>query len=608
MPGTWALTNVTSALAWEDTLEIVDAGGVVGDCPCSSVACGAMGGSASLAWISEARRSCAPHSAAPGPEFPGHWWWGYSARYLLTVAAPGFGNTQTLEFEVWRYDDWALAASTPANVVTLESIAVPVTCTITGLVLAKQRTTAVNYTRSVPWDFTDQTVDHTWFAQVDAAVTVAGGGLSVSGDLAGAGAVVELGDSFNFSATIAHNNFPAADHTYGRHSDTKAFNIPLDFNVTLYNPGTGDAPSTALPDWKRAAPGSGAYLKLVNDGGIALQRSAVSSSGGTGEVIVTAPVKLNYKGDLARKWDPDGATYGDLKVIAEPRDWVDGAWVAHEWAFGSDYSQTQFPRSWLFEYEYRFLSDAGTIQVTTASREAQNEDVGGSAIAQNDQQLAILSQPLSGGVSGNPLWPMVGITHLASVDLNDPVDATGRPSLWTALTGASVSGGDNDAWAVTAGAIGPRVTRELATRYWLRLGNLEGYSSDPALPRNFDWPIICRPNQHTLEDLGDDAAWDATVPFEDEWHWAQFSYLRLGLTAPKAGDVTLRVDYSTVSVYDPCYSSVEYRAGDFEYTRTRHVATYTVTVAAGANDLYIDLACPNEGYIPTGSTRMMHVD
>jgi hypothetical protein len=621
MPDTWAKTSVTSVVAWEDALQIDQQAATIltETAQVASLTVGALGGSASIVNgggpYSPATKYAGVLKTSNTPPTPSIYTLYFP--FVVTVSAPGMGNSESSGV-VWvsggdvAFNFPNVPPAMPGGATLVSSLSVPVTCTVTGLTLCKKRTDGTNVTRNVPWDWSDQTVAHTWYAEEDATVTVSAYGLEVTGALAGAGAEVDLGTGFNWYATLVNNHFAAANTSYGRHASAECFGIPLDYDVTLYKPGTGDAPSSAYPDQKRAAPSSGAYLTLVNDGGIALQRSAsVAPSAGTTYsmgVAVTAPVKLNYIGSLARKWNPDGASYGDLKVIAEPRDWVDGAWVPHEWAFGADYSQTQFPRSWLFEYEYRFLSDGGTIQVTTASREAEGENVGGSSIAENDQQLAILSQPLSGGVTGDPLWPMVGISHLTSLDLNDPADAPSRPSLWEAISGVSVDAGDNDSWTVSAGASGPSVRRTLATRYWLRLGNLQGYNNDPGLERNFDWPIVLRPNQHLTEDLGDAAAWETAVPYEDEWHAAQFNRASLGLTAPKAGTVTLTVAYSTVSVDDPCYSSVEWRADEWAYSRTQHTATYTVDVSSGAGTYLIDLACPNENFLPVGDLRMMHVD
>jgi hypothetical protein len=158
-------------------------------------------------------------------------------------------------------------------------------------------------------DWSDTEVSDTWFAEEGATVTCSGGGATATGPLAGAGAELNMGTAFNFSGSIICYSFLASLTSYGKISAITCFGQSLSMgSVVLYNPGTGAAPSAAYPDWKRAAPVSGAYLLLKDDGGVALQRSAsVGYSVGTsytGGFAATAPITLNYKGTYARRFEP----------------------------------------------------------------------------------------------------------------------------------------------------------------------------------------------------------------------------------------------------------------------------------------------------------------
>jgi hypothetical protein len=512
-----------------------------------------------------------------------------------------------------RYTFPAMPPGVPGGGVICTSLSIPVTCTITGLTLCEKVTNAEYEDRTSPLDPTDRTKAETWFADEASEVTVAGDGVSATGGLTGAGGEVDLGSAFSWIAEVHNNNFPTADTTFGRLADVMVFGVSGELAATLYNPGAGDAPSSVYPDWKREAPESGAYLRLVDDGGIALQRSATSNGGGTGGCIRSAPYILNYKGELTRQFDPDGDAPSGLLVAAEPRSWVDDAWVQDTWTAGSDYSKTQFGRTELFPREWQFLSGSGIGQITQASRVAQGEDVGGSTIAQNDAQVLFVCQPLTAGVVGNPFWgPFLTVTHLASLNLNDPRGAATRPSLWTGGAGVTVDGGDNDAWTVAAGTGSPKVSRVLTNRYELRMARLAGGVGEGE-EWNPDWPYVLRRNRagETYATFNDDPDWwdsgAGGCDEEDVWNW-DFAYLFIGLTAPKTGTVQLKLTVWVPWVFDPCFSSPGERykgsGGAFSISYTEKVLTYRFAVTAGANGVTVDLCKPQEGIVPVGECRL----
>jgi len=103
----------------------------------------------------------------------------------------------------------------------------------------------------------------------------------------------------------------------------------------------------------------------------------------------------------------------------------------------------------------------------------------------------------------------------------------------------------------------------------------------------------------------------ASTTYEDIWNWSEFAYVQLGITAPRAGTVTMVVDYKEVAVTDPCYTCFDYRygiEGGFSYTTTDHQLTWDFDVDVGANTVLIDLCLPNEGVVPVAAARMQHVE
>ena len=641
MPGTYAKTACTANEAWAAGLMVLGLGGTVGgvgglsEIPkpeLQSIGVGALGGSAALAHTlytgygyTNAEGCWGPPKTAipahPPPASPPYVWTGYYYRYTLTAGAPG--STQSKDVWVWFFDRWqAIEASPtlPAGDVILDgSEQYDFSCTITGLTLCEKVTDGSPANRTSPLDFTDRTKTEAWYADEYSTVTVSGGGLSVSGPLAGAGGVLDLSIGFNWGAAIGCNHFPAANTSYGKIVSPTCFGKTADLLQTLYDPhagGTEDEPSNLYyPGWGRTPPASGAYLKLVNDGGIALQRSAPAAwSVGTtytGGVGRGAPITLNYKGAYAAEFEPGGAGSAML-VTAEPRSWVDGAWVADTWTFGADYSKTMMWRSELFASEWQFLSQSGIAEATQASRIVQGEDVGASAIAENDAQLGLLLQPLTLGVTGDPIWgPFLALTHAAALNVNDPPGAPARPSLWTAGSGVAVDPTNNDRWTVAAGAGSPAVSRSLVNLYEVRNDWLANHPETESY-HNPDYPYILRRMRagETYSTYGDNPAWWTARPNgEDVWNWSNYSYLRVHLTAPRSGTVTLRVTYSVPTPSDPCYEDFGHRYGHeddggYSITYASFVATYSVPVVSGANTVQVDLAFPAEGVVPQGSRRL----
>lgn len=632
MPETYAKTALVADEVWTDTLEIDVLDGI----PCRSVDASGLGGSANVTHIATFTATISPplitpiwgEDSAETRAAAQAWidlhsknptWIRYGWIWEKKVQAPG-GPPPNADRELVVVGNWPSKTVPPLPMTYswegVTSISFSVVCTVTGLTQCEKVTDAAYDSRMSPLDPTDRTRESTWFADDDSTVTVTGGGLSASGALAGAGAEVNMGTAFKWLASVSNNTFPAANTTYGRHAGPTCFGEDASLAATLYHPGSGPEPDgTNYPGWCRAVPASGAYLILLNDGGIALQSSAISGTAHVGGCARTAPVTLNYVGLFYRRFDPDGAAPSGLKIVAEPRDWVDSAWVQHEWNAGEDYSQTQFPKSELFTYEYQFLSGSGIGQITQASRIAQGEDVGGTTIAQNDAQVSFLCQPLTAGVTGNPIWgPFLGITHVTSLNINDPPGAATRPSLWTGGEGVTVDPGDNDSWTVAAGQSSPVVLRSLTNRYELRMDWLANHpeTEDYHSP---DAPYILRRNRsgETYLTFGDNPDWWSTAAGgwdeEDVWNLGEFGYLLAGIVAPKDGTVTLKLTYKVPTVSDPCNTDFGCRYGShgetrFEISYVERTATYNLNVVAGANSVQVDLCKPTEGIVPEGEHRL----
>jgi hypothetical protein len=160
-----------------------------------------------------------PYSGTSPPGFP--WLCGFNV-WALTVSAPGDSDVSYVVAgsctpnQMASPTVWAWAGPT--------EISFPASCDVSGLVLCRKRTNA-SYpgVRTSPMDFTDQTVDDTWFADEDSTVTVTGGGLSASGALAGAGAEVNMGTAFNWWASLVNNYFLSALTSYGRIASPTCF-------------------------------------------------------------------------------------------------------------------------------------------------------------------------------------------------------------------------------------------------------------------------------------------------------------------------------------------------------------------------------------------------
>lgn len=144
---------------------------------------------------------------------------------------------------------------------------------------------------------------------------------------------------------------------------------------------------------------------------------------------------------------------------------------------------------------------------------------------------------------------------------------------------------------------GGSLVLELVHRYYERLSAIQQQGVD----KDWRWPFMT--SRH-LE--GENA--------EDLYGWAGASFLAFAVRKPRwaALELVLSIDYSTVRVHDPAYTSGYWRAEEYDWSRLEDTAQYTISVPAavegpwfeGAAPAYheveviVDLACADDGRTP----------
>lgn len=547
-------------------------------------------------------------------------------KYTIQVGA-GIGTIQTADVYVLLGDYYGatpLGNSLPggANVVS-NPLEVPFEFEITGIWAGTNIKDATPTGRMSPKDYTDRTLETSWYADADtrctAKVTVPGlGNLTATKMGLGYtnGQVVDaepndLNGNFTCGWRLGLNYAPIINTPLVAIGDPKFSESDINLSaLPLYNPGTGDQPPDAITAGWYYDPPAGAGWVIKNDGGIALEREISTT---TSSVLWEGSTSLPYLVELVF----DDGAFNDnpenslaIQYDCGGWDYVDGSYINH--IFDGDEKRTEFhsdfdPAGWR-----KWSTHTLTATENADWRDVNMEDVAavdedGDEItdtAKNDARAGLCVYPINrtdwnAATISEVLWQMITCSLPSTVNINDPPYVS-RPTNWVNVSGCTVAG---DSWLVTANTTAPKVKRTFATRYWLRLANLQGYSEDPELPRDFNWPIIKLAN-YDIAGVDDGAVIAAAVPAEDVCHWAEYANVLLGITAPKAGTITMTVRYSTVSVTDPCYSGVAYRAAEWEYTRSQWVVNYEIDVAAGANSIQVDLCTPTENADPF----LWHVD
>lgn len=261
------------------------------------------------------------------------------------------------------------------------------------------------------------------------------------------------------------------------------------------------------------------------------------------------------------------------------------------------------------------------------------EDPEGAKTVYHDRRCKLWAWPLLEDDYTQPPWfngdadhRVLYIHHTGAVGVNVPPGLAERPSQWVGGEGAQVDDVDNDLWEVSGGQVAAVVYRNLETRFYYQMERLADHLDDPDYWHDEDAPRKLKANLPVVwegydeEDEGHVAVMEELSKPEDVTNWSNRSYLYAKLVGGAGLGVKVRLTYSTVEITDPWYTSFAYRFGaggefgeaEWEWSRTDGlVVTYSVdrdglpmVLEAGDNELWIDLACPDENLVPI----LQHVD
>lgn len=181
------------------------------------------------------------------------------------------------------------------------------------------------------------------------------------------------------------------------------------------------------------------------------------------------------------------------------------------------------------------------------------------ALQADDKWIPIRGAPLSDPAGRAPYTP-VTLQVASSVELHRPDG--GRPSDWVALDGncAVTEHATTTDIACTGASAGVRRTVLSGWRHWV----------DPLDPLYTAWGF--RKLKHPS---GEDVFWVST-----------YGYLKIEITVPAAGTLTLTVVHTDLEVTAP---------GATPYTEHNHTDSYAVPLTTGANTIYVDLLFPQSG-------------
>lgn len=611
-----ARRQASMGYAWKGTLDLLNQDTTINalSAPTKSLGFGALGGSV---YMTLSMGVMGPPQAHPNDGK----WCGWYFPVLVTANGPGMGPGNSVLYHVYAFDQHVGLLPFPplTNQQNTGDLSIDFTYTISGLYPKGERPAVSLPTRNA-LDSTDFDGDETWYADSGSQVTISftgpgGTGASDSGNLGATGEIDVSGNPWVGTYGFNIHRYDVDDTIYARCSGLEFNGKVVDLsNLALSNPGTGSAPDSGQPNWKRSEDNNCA--RIGNSGGMATWWTGTGNTGKTWSGKIWGPHFGTLRPREGAFDDSTNYPDEDIEYVGPIIRWEwDGIeWVSIPVTWTGTYAYYQQKKSWEWTHEWQTLSATDISIYTTEGWRVRNEEVvGGSFAATNDRQCVIIVHPISKDYIGDP-WAGTFLTvhHDAAMDVKDPLGVP-RPSLWVGSNGATPQGGNNDAWDVADGSTVPKVVRTLASRHFLRLNRLAG-TYNPTPPHNeyhADWPIMLKSNLSILTTLDDPDWWDSTkggVDQEDLWHWAEFAYTRLRIVAPRAETVAVVVDYRTVLIYDPCYTCANYRWNEFWFATMSHTATYTVALAAGVNDILVDLCRPDEKFVPEGAKRMHHVD
>jgi hypothetical protein len=280
-------------------------------------------------------------------------------------------------------------------------------------------------------------------------------------------------------------------------------------------------------------------------------------------VSMAAPFAIDEDLDVTKN---GGASTGALVVDSD----------GQERACPISATRTYHPRSWSTSGNFSAIRSYN-VRASWASE--QNP-----AWRSDDLTVALFTQKGIGSPGAVDPYYLVSIKHLAEIDVHRP-DGN-RPSDW--VTQDVTRGIVTELAGVTtfnilqAGAVFRRVFGQQGTdrpvwRRWVGVGT-QGKSDAEFHPDRAEW------TKHTL----------AGATNQDVFGWESYAYLRLQLTAPAAGTLTLQVEGVHLAVSDSHVTGSQ-RNSDFAVSETPFSVQYSVPVAAGTNTVDIDLLLPQTG-------------
>lgn len=479
--------------------------------------------------------------------------------------------------------------------------------------------------RQSPRSFRDRTAILKWYADGQSSMTVTVGDVSVTGNLAWSDEDIELNHTVTMTNfTLTYGNSPSKDTEYAKITgiSVSAVDASLDLDGVNYW-------STNGKDWTYSA--TEPETHRWNAWGDADSLHMIRTD--TGDTDSSFTLQVRPKGPVA--WNIEAERFGDtnygypsglrfdgglkqrvggelVTVWLSPGTspwYVETLWHLPGGQMPADLNTWSIPNQPYCMVDEDWLNDNDELLQTTVS-------VGGYETTVNNRDCPIAIPGVDGTWSTtDPFWgSAVTLTH-ADQNIDIPPGKTERPSLWTS-TSANINESDNSIWvASTAGAI---ISRSLVTRYWKRLNQM--LSRQPVGITLFeDWPIINKANWN--DDGGvndyDEEEWKTEIPVEDVTDWNNSSYIVFSFdSSPEIAEgqqFTLKVNYSTVSISSPWYTSYTWTygpEGTWTYSRAKHAVSYTGTLSElndGKRTVTFDLALPS-GVTDYAIPKLMKVD
>lgn len=476
-------------------------------------------------------------------------------------------------------------------------------------------------------DFIDLHARYGWFVTDDTTVTVSMstpvGNLSASGSWASGWSVGLLDDAAFEADAQATYSISYAQDVGGAVLNTDYATISPTWAGVDLNLSALDDSSTDGANWTHwwdgdeftsPWPPTEVWSAHGSGGAIHLHRTGATSSDATWTGYSRVPfiIALNAAGG---RWsdtigdfaDPIRFDFAGLKDSGGQRVYL-GA--------GQSAQYVESQHSW---YTEDLFDGVLTCDVKGAWAADNDEDVESGALTDLPVPIAIWGLDVA-DYTGSPWESAAGLLDVshAAVNVHKP-DGVARPSLWVGSGGLTVTGQDDTTvtFTVAAGAVNPTLTRTLTTRYWTQLDRLQPPNSDSALAYKADWPIMLKANLSTA--IGGaipagDPDLAALTADEDVTNYDNHRYLRLHMAVPRTSALQVRLAYNELQeLYDPCYSSWQYRFGpDGEWSYSKgpdSTATYGVDHEGNAlddfgdGDWLIDLRCPVEGELSRGALQ-----